>query len=64
MTYPKGLVEDVLIKVEQFILLADFLVFDMEEDRNIPILLRRHFLGTAGALVDVKDSSFEFRMIE
>ncbi|KAM1967987.1 hypothetical protein ACFX15_042964 [Malus domestica] len=73
VTYPKGLVEDVLIKVDQFILPVDFLVLDMKEDQNIPILLSRHFLATAGALIDVKEGtlklqvqgeSLEFKMFE
>ncbi|XP_070666416.1 uncharacterized protein [Malus domestica] len=73
VTYPKGLVEDVLIKVDQFILPADFLVLDMKEDQNIPILLGRPFLATAGALIDfkagtlklrVQGESIEFKMFE
>ncbi|CAN6551449.1 unnamed protein product [Malus baccata var. baccata] len=62
VTYPKGLVEDVLIKVDQFILPADFLVLDMKEDQNIPILLGRHFLATAGALIDVKAGTLKLRV--
>ena len=62
VTYPKGLVEDVLIKVEQFILPADFLVLDMKEDQNIPILLGRPFLATAGALIDVKEGTLKLRV--
>ncbi|XP_050133222.1 uncharacterized protein LOC126609323 [Malus sylvestris] len=62
VTYPKGLVEDVLIKVDQFILPADFLVLDMKEDQNIPILLGRPFLATAGALIDVKAGTLKLRV--
>ncbi|CAN6540810.1 unnamed protein product [Malus baccata var. baccata] len=62
VTYPKGLVEDVLIKVDQFILPADFLVLDMKEDQNIPILLGRPFLATAGALIDVKSGTLKLRV--
>ncbi|CAN6547022.1 unnamed protein product [Malus baccata var. baccata] len=62
VTYPKGLVEDVLIKVDQFILPADFLVLDMKEDQNIPILLGRPFLTTAGALIDVKAGTLKLRV--
>ena len=32
LTYPKGIVEDVLVKIDKFIFLVDFLVLDMEED--------------------------------
>ncbi|KAI4365742.1 hypothetical protein MLD38_021704 [Melastoma candidum] len=32
-TYPKGIVEDVLVKVDRFIFTADFVILDYEEDR-------------------------------
>ena len=39
ITYPRGTMEDVLVKVGKFIFLVDFIVLDMEEDRKIPIIL-------------------------
>ncbi|PKI57381.1 hypothetical protein CRG98_022226 [Punica granatum] len=63
--YPRGAVEDVLVKVEtgviedvlvnvdKFIFLIDFVVLDFEEDRDIPIILRRPFLVTGKTLIDV-----------
>ncbi|XP_021719183.1 uncharacterized protein LOC110686880 [Chenopodium quinoa] len=42
--YPKGVVEDVLVKVDELIFPADFYVLDMEHDRQaVPILLGRPF---------------------
>ena len=32
LTYPRGVIEDVLVKVDKFIFLVDFVVLDMEED--------------------------------
>ena len=32
LTYPRGIVEDVLVKVDRFIFPADFVILDMEED--------------------------------
>lgn len=32
LTYPRGITEDVLVKVDKFILPADFVVLDVEED--------------------------------
>ena len=46
LAYPRGIVEDVLVKVDKFIFLADFVVLDMEEDSEIPIILGRPFLAT------------------
>ncbi|XP_047945186.1 uncharacterized protein LOC125191807 [Salvia hispanica] len=46
ITYPKGIVEDVLVKVHDFIFPVDFVVLDMEEDVNVPLILGRPFLAT------------------
>ncbi|KAL5573280.1 hypothetical protein UlMin_022877 [Ulmus minor] len=52
--HPRGIVEDVLIKVGKLIFPVDFIVLDMEEDKDIPIILGRPFLATGGAIIDVK----------
>ena len=36
-TFPKGIIEDVLVKVDKFIFLVDFVVLDMEKDKEAPI---------------------------
>src|SRR5436189_3708871 len=45
--HPRGIVEDILIKVDKFIFPIDLVVLDMEEDRTIPLILGRGFLKTA-----------------
>ena len=45
--------EDFLVKVDKFIFLADFIVLDMEEDKEIPITLGRPFLATGRVMIDV-----------
>ncbi|KAJ8762253.1 hypothetical protein K2173_007409 [Erythroxylum novogranatense] len=47
ITYPRGIIKDVLVKVEKFIFPVDFLVLDMEEDIDIPIILGRPFMALA-----------------
>ena len=42
-----------LIKVGKFIFLIDFVVMNMEEDKQVPLLLGRQFLATGAALIDV-----------
>ena len=39
MTHLEGVLEDVLIKVGKFIFPMDFVVMDMEEDTQVPLLL-------------------------
>ncbi|XP_047942786.1 uncharacterized protein LOC125189564 [Salvia hispanica] len=48
-----GMIEDVLVKVDDFIFPADFIVFDMKVDKNVPLILGRDFLATCKALIDV-----------
>ncbi|XP_021734953.1 uncharacterized protein LOC110701647 [Chenopodium quinoa] len=56
--YPKGVVEDVLVKVDGLIFPADFYVLDMEHDKQAaPILLGRPFLKTAKTKIDVSTGS-------
>ena len=50
----KGILEDVLIKVGKFIFPMDFGVIDIEEDKQVPLLLGRPFLAIGAALMDVK----------
>ncbi|XP_019427203.1 PREDICTED: uncharacterized protein LOC109335524 [Lupinus angustifolius] len=50
-----GILEDVTIKVEKFFILADFVILEMEENSQIPIILGRPFLATASAIIDVKN---------
>ena len=54
MTKTEGILEDVLIKVGKFIFPMDFVVIDIEEDKQVPLLLGKTFLATGAALIDVK----------
>ena len=54
MVQPEGILEDVLLKVGKFIFLVDFVVMNIEEDKQVPLLLGRPFLATGAALIDVK----------
>ena len=53
LKHPRGVIEDVLIKIDKFIFLTDFIVLDMEEDKEIPIILGRPFLATSRAMIYV-----------
>ncbi|XP_016178408.1 uncharacterized protein LOC107620806 [Arachis ipaensis] len=49
-----GMAEDVLVKVEDLYIPANFVILDTGEDKDDSIILRRPFLATAKALIDVK----------
>ena len=44
--HPRGIIENVLVKVGKFVIPADFVILDMEEDDSVPIILGRPFLAT------------------
>jgi hypothetical protein len=55
----RWVVEDVLVKVENFCYLVDFIILDIEltlhPSANIPIILGKHFLAIANALINCKN---------
>ncbi|XP_006579154.1 uncharacterized protein [Glycine max] len=53
ITRPYGVIEDVLVKVKHLIFLADFIVIDIEEDADIPLILGHPFMSTASYVVDM-----------
>ena len=58
------MIEDVLVKVDKFIFPGDFIVLDMEEDKEIPIILGRPFLATGRAMIDVHRGELKLRVQE
>ncbi|CAN6728352.1 unnamed protein product [Malus baccata var. baccata] len=62
MTYPLGILEDVIIKVDKFYLSADFIILDMEEDKEVPLILGRPFMATARTLIDVETGTLTLRV--
>ncbi|CAL2266116.1 unnamed protein product [Prunus armeniaca] len=59
--YPKGVLEDVLVKVNELIFPADFLVLEMEEvpipGKDLPLILGRPFMRTARTKIDVYEGT-------
>ena len=53
MAQPEGILEDVLVKVGKFIFTVDFVIMQMEEDTQVPLLMGRPFLATGATLIDV-----------
>ncbi|XP_075473858.1 uncharacterized protein LOC142504902 [Primulina tabacum] len=62
LTYPHGIVEDVLVKVDKFIFPADFVILDMEEDHDAPLIFGRPFLATGRALIYVHKRELTLRV--
>ncbi|XP_075473337.1 uncharacterized protein LOC142504344 [Primulina tabacum] len=62
--YPRGVIEDVLMKVDKFIFPTDFVVLNMEEDMEMHLILGRPFLATGKALIDVQEGKLRLRVGE
>ncbi|GAU25750.1 hypothetical protein TSUD_216820 [Trifolium subterraneum] len=62
ITYPHGILENVLVRCVEFVFPADFVIRDMEEDAEVPLLLGRPFLATGRTLIDVEKGELMFRL--
>ena len=51
-----------LVKFDMFIFPVDFVMLEMEEDREVPIILGRLFLVIGQALIDVKNGELTLRV--
>ena len=61
---PEGIIKDVLVKVGKFVFPADFIILDMEEDSQVPLLLGRPFLAAGAALIDMNKGILTLRVGE
>ncbi|XP_052730489.1 uncharacterized protein LOC128195838 [Vigna angularis] len=62
LKYPYGVVEDVLVKVDKFVFLVDFVIMEMEENGDVPLILGRPFMKTARVLIDVENDKLKVRV--
>ncbi|GJW58990.1 putative reverse transcriptase, RNA-dependent DNA polymerase [Tanacetum coccineum] len=53
MQSPKGIKENVPVKISNFVFPIDFVILDIMEDENVPINLGRPMLETAHAKIDI-----------
>ena len=60
---PKGIVEDVLVKVDKFYYPVDFVVLDTEqiasEPNHVPIILGKPFLATSNAIINCRNGAIQ-----
>ncbi|XP_027184235.1 uncharacterized protein LOC113782548 [Coffea eugenioides] len=62
--YPDGLIENVLVKINELIFSTDFYVLDMEDEHFYdpsPLLLGRLFLSTARTKIDVNKGTLSMK---
>nr|GFB32993.1 reverse transcriptase domain-containing protein [Tanacetum cinerariifolium] len=59
---PVWVAEDVFVKVGPFHFSANFVVVDFDADPRVPLILRRYFLKTRRALIDVFEGELTLRV--
>ena len=57
--HPKVVIKDMLVKVDKLIFQVEFIMLDMEEHKEVPLILGRPFLATARALIDTEERKLE-----
>ncbi|GKD00871.1 putative reverse transcriptase domain-containing protein [Tanacetum coccineum] len=62
--YPKGIAENVLVWIDKFVFLVDFIILDMPEDIKVSLILERPFLSTAHDKIDVFKRKITLRVGE
>ncbi|GKD31677.1 reverse transcriptase domain-containing protein [Tanacetum coccineum] len=62
VAYPKGVAKDVFVKVGKFYFPADFVVVDYDVDPRVTLIIKRPFLRTTRALIDVYGKELTLRV--
>ncbi|GJY00831.1 reverse transcriptase domain-containing protein [Tanacetum coccineum] len=60
--HPMGIAEDVVVSVDGFTFLADFVVVNFEPDPRVHFILGRPFFRTAKALIDLYEEKLTLRV--
>ncbi|GJZ55883.1 reverse transcriptase domain-containing protein [Tanacetum coccineum] len=62
--HPNGITKNVLVGIDKFIFLVDFIILDMPEDVKVPMILGRPFLSTAHTKINVFKRKITLRVGE
>nr|GEV01181.1 hypothetical protein [Tanacetum cinerariifolium] len=49
---PRGIAKNVLVRIGKFVFPIDFIILDIPEDDDVPLILRQPFLSTAHSKID------------
>ncbi|GJW60211.1 RNA-directed DNA polymerase, eukaryota [Tanacetum coccineum] len=60
--HPRGIAENVLVRIGKFIFPIDFVILDIPEDNDVPLILERPFLSTAHSKIDVFERKITLRV--
>ncbi|GJY74205.1 ribonuclease H-like domain-containing protein [Tanacetum coccineum] len=60
---PRGIAENVLVRIGKFIFPINFIILDIPEDDDVPLILGRPFLSTAYSKIDVFKKKITLKLI-
>jgi len=58
---PNRVVEDILVQVDKFTFLVDFVILVMEENIEVPLILGRPFMKTTKVIIDANSGKLKIR---
>ncbi|XP_050918636.1 uncharacterized protein LOC127136076 [Lathyrus oleraceus] len=61
---PYGIVEDVLVKIDKFVFPVDFVILEMPEDEEIPLIMGRPFLETGRCMIDIEEGTLTLKVYD
>ena len=61
---PEGIVEDVLVRVDNFVFPSDFILVKIEENKEAPLILGKPFLVMGRDMLDLHERKLMLRMGE
>ncbi|XP_070004299.1 uncharacterized protein [Nicotiana sylvestris] len=61
---PKGIIENILVRIDKFVFPVDFIVLEMEENTEVPLILGRPLLARVRAIIVVHQGQLILRVDE
>ncbi|XP_058782998.1 uncharacterized protein LOC131657642 [Vicia villosa] len=61
---PYGIVENVLVKIDKFVFLVDFMILEMPEDEEIPHILGRPFFELLRCMIDLEGGTITLKVYD
>lgn len=59
----QGILNDLMVKVEVLIFQATFVILDVNEDTDVPIILDWLFIATSCVLLDIEDGKMTLKPV-
>ncbi|XP_050895203.1 uncharacterized protein LOC127101805 [Lathyrus oleraceus] len=59
-----GIMEDVLVNIDKFVFPVYFVILEMPEDEEIPLILGRPFLETGRCMIDIEEGTMTLKVYD